>query len=506
MQEQRTTMITTSRIPLLLSLLVLLSSSSCDADTIQLGNTTICISSTNTYTAKVNLFAGEWGYYMFEECCDVIHPTIGLVVGVTYTFIQNDRSNWMHPLGFGYASDMNGNATAMTMMSSSSSGMSNMNMNNSNNMKTRASDMSNMNMSNMNMNSSNGNDTSKMNMNNSQSNGMSNMNMNSTNSSNMSNMNMHSSNSHGNDHNNVTGSADMSDMNMDASALLLPSTTHTGSHCMNNFSCPHPRYYVNDTFLGNVTTNPNDIGLNMLQDSYLPRFERSIVEWSGMGNFTITLQFDDIQYHQDLFYFCHIHSNMAGRIKLIDPNTMTPINEVDTPDLGFDYDVLGEWDTKCGTYGIDNSTLPDALCPSTFVCNATNPNNTTTMVVDANMQLAIDCYDAINCQMISGMTTGYDTGIPTVLFIHQMIPHHQNAVNMAKNLLRRADDILYCDDLTSTDDQNCIIQSLLRGMINSQNKQIQQMRAYLRYYNYPTYDECKVYVDTLGVTTTTNNN
>ena len=33
--------------------------------------------------------------------------------------------------------------------------------------------------------------------------------------------------------------------------------------------------------------------------------------------------------------------------------------------------------------------------------------------------------------MLDGMTTGISTNDPTVLFIHQMIPHHQNAVNVS---------------------------------------------------------------------------
>jgi uncharacterized protein (DUF305 family) len=37
------------------------------------------------------------------------------------------------------------------------------------------------------------------------------------------------------------------------------------------------------------------------------------------------------------------------------------------------------------------------------------------------------------------------------LFIHQMIPHHQNAVNMAKALLKTG---FSCEDLTNEDDPN----------------------------------------------------
>ena len=45
------------------------------------------------FTTKVNLYAGELGYYEFEECGDETNPTLGMEVGKTYQFIQQDRSN-----------------------------------------------------------------------------------------------------------------------------------------------------------------------------------------------------------------------------------------------------------------------------------------------------------------------------------------------------------------------------------------------------------------------------
>ena len=45
------------------------------------------------FTAKVNLYASELGYFQFEECGDVTNPTLGLEVGKTYEFVQHDPSN-----------------------------------------------------------------------------------------------------------------------------------------------------------------------------------------------------------------------------------------------------------------------------------------------------------------------------------------------------------------------------------------------------------------------------
>ena len=46
-----------------------------------------------TFTTKVNLYAGELGYYQFEECGDEVNPTLGMEIGKTYKFVQQDRSN-----------------------------------------------------------------------------------------------------------------------------------------------------------------------------------------------------------------------------------------------------------------------------------------------------------------------------------------------------------------------------------------------------------------------------
>lgn len=65
----------------------------------------LCVSENNVYTVHVNLYAGELGYFWFEECSDLVNPTIGLEIGQSYTFIQYERDTWYHPLGFAYFPD-----------------------------------------------------------------------------------------------------------------------------------------------------------------------------------------------------------------------------------------------------------------------------------------------------------------------------------------------------------------------------------------------------------------
>jgi hypothetical protein len=96
--------------------------------------------------------------------------------------------------------------------------------------------------------------------------------------------------------------------------------------------------------------------------------------------------------------------------------------------------------------------------------------------------------DAMNCAMMVGMTT-HATTSEIGLFIHQMIPHHQNAVNMAKALLKTG---LPCDDLLDDEDPNCIMQGMMREIVNGQNSQIQMMRAVLDTLEEPAYADCVV--------------
>ena len=89
------------------------------------------------------------------------------------------------------------------------------------------------------------------------------------------------------------------------------------------------------------------------------------------------------------------------------------------------------------------------------------------------------------------VTTGVSAQSEMALFIHQMIPHHQNAVNMAKALLRTGS--LNCNSFEEESD-DCAMEIILREIINGQNHQIQTMRALLESQGYPETDDCQVTV------------
>jgi Domain of unknown function (DUF305) len=73
-----------------------------------------------------------------------------------------------------------------------------------------------------------------------------------------------------------------------------------------------------------------------------------------------------------------------------------------------------------------------------------------------------------------------------------MIPHHQNAVNMAKTLLKLGS--LQCDDLLDEEESGCIMVNMMHDTINSQNHQIQTMRDILEALSFPPEDDCVVTV------------
>ena len=184
-------------------------------------------------------------------------------------------------------------------------------------------------------------------------------------------------------------------------------------------------------------------------------------EWTSYGKFTVDFNFDS-DYSQDLFYFCHIHNHMSGRIKLLKNDI--PVQAANLPDITYSHPEPSEYDKTCGTYGLEPFQLPHAECPQAFVC-------------DKSSEFA-GCVEAMNCYMMLGMTTHADQGNDgdIALFNHQMIPHHINAVNMAKALLKTG--VLVCPSLVEETD-DCTLEGILYDIVNNQNFQIQQMYGVL---------------------------
>merc|ERR1712176_322223 len=101
----------------------------------------------------------------------------------------------------------------------------------------------------------------------------------------------------------------------------------------------------------------------------------------------------------------------------------------------------------------------------------------------------------MNCRMTAGMTTNMHAGSAKALFIHQMIPHHRNAVNMAKALLEKGK--LDCENYTD-ETADCILTQIASEIIPVQNHQIQGMQGVLEEIGYYAEDDCKVDIGSTG--------
>lgn len=183
---------------------------------------------------------------------------------------------------------------------------------------------------------------------------------------------------------------------------------------------------------------------------------------------------------------------MSARIKLhdVDGNMLSKENE---PEIPYEYDTISQYDASCGTFGLDVfKTQDNPQCPSHFVCY----DGAGTIGVMA------DCIDSMNCAMLDGMSVKYgDAGMDTmtndvILFIRMMIPHHENAVNMAKHLLisgevncvREGGPVEEGDAVPTA----CLLDPIIRGIINNQNKQIQIMKGILEGFGVPEFSVCDV--------------
>lgn len=264
------------------------------------------------------------------------------------------------------------------------------------------------------------------------------------------------------------------------------------SKCHENMSCPAPMYMINDKYQGKysnnalyaiVTADEEDFGLDVIE----PLFYHPLLQWHE-NKWSVAVKYDIDDIDQDIFYFCHIHQYMSGRIKLISADGKK-VAEVDTPNLGFEYDQPSDFDKKCGTHNTIDYKLPNSMCPERFVCDTDDAS--------AGLKQFSECIEAMDCAMVHGMTNHVKSNSEIALFIHQMIPHHQNAVNMAKALLKS--EALKCADIKDEENSHCIMEEVARSMINTQNFQIQQMRGVLEAESYKTEEEESCQLESSGV-------
>lgn len=140
------------------------------------------------------------------------------------------------------------------------------------------------------------------------------------------------------------------------------------------------------------------------------------------------------------------------------------MKSTDEPPLGYNYDIMeNEFDMGCGTQGFNPYQFSHDECLATFVCLTDDQKMEGNREIgqscssgDHTIADFAQCIDAMDCHMIAKVITG---AYEATLFVHQMVPHHQNAVNTAKALLKA--NTLQCDHLTDKKDPDCILEQVL---------------------------------------------
>ena len=212
---------------------------------------------------------------------------------------------------------------------------------------------------------------------------------------------------------------------------------------------------------GVVTTCP-DVGDTGL-DCYEPEFFYPRGDWMAKtysAELTITPEVAARSNGGVLYYFCHIHSKMSGKIIIQNADGSDYSNGTPELDL-YEPIVKDAFDTKCGTSHISEYADGESHeCNIEFFAGGK----------DTDFE---ECLHAVDCQMHYEMysETGPNESDKIALFMQQMIPHHVNAVNMAKLLLKQASQV----ELDAVED----LENILYDIINTQNFQIHQFRNYL---------------------------
>jgi len=177
----------------------------------------------------------------------------------------------------------------------------------------------------------------------------------------------------------------------------------------------------------------------------------------------ITQDLADMSHGGVIFYFCRIHSKMSGRIiiKNTDGTQATGKPGEKVPSL-YTPDLMVGFDKECGTWGLGpyEPNVGELACDDMeFICGEVNT-------------LFEMCIQAMDCAMHHQMRT-MDYKLhqdPVATFMHQMIPHHMNAVNMGRLMLKTMD---------ATTIQASGLEDTIYSVINSQMYQMHFFRKYL---------------------------
>merc|ERR1740130_2463899 len=233
------------------------------------------------------------------------------------------------------------------------------------------------------------------------------------------------------------------------------------------------QYHVNEIAM---TTDESGFGL----DAYEPLFFNSQDWWGAQKAFKVTLTIPTTAVYTKIYYFCHIHAGMSAEIEItgstggavLNPATLgmesqASAQAIFTGILAAEQKTVSTHDQACGTYNTYAADTKSSCTNSHFLCGDGARGDYET------------CPGTIDCQMHHDMAVSVPAGASKfATFARQMIPHHQNAVSMAKSLIKFHTAADYAAP-SGEDNDHAAAEGLGREIINVQNAQIQQMSGWL---------------------------
>jgi uncharacterized protein (DUF305 family) len=240
------------------------------------------------------------------------------------------------------------------------------------------------------------------------------------------------------------------------------------------------QYKIDDGWTGQST----DVGLasntgtdvTIFVPGYEPEFFIPKAEWL-QKHYTVELTLSPAVLARaiggELFYFCHIHTRMSGRLRIVAPQGQF-YQPIGRPPALYPPHAPEEFDTECGTYqAATYEGAPQCGGQEAMLCSPGDGGRFRR------------CLEAINCKMGTEMRVVADDAVggtdpALALFMQQMIPHHANAVNMAKILMKEADDkLVQLPRSAGGIPWVAELKTMLYSIVNDQNYQIHQMEGYL---------------------------
>ncbi len=147
-------------------------------------------------------------------------------------------------------------------------------------------------------------------------------------------------------------------------------------------------------------------------DTYEPAFQVDEATWAEHA-YSVQLTIPVGSKTAALYYFCHVHHGMSGRITVAHPVGTTGLNALTVPFAPSSYyesqaSPSAGLDLACGTRGVDDGWRSSAQCAhATFMC-------------DTVTELFSECMQAIDCLMHSTMAVAENPFSPVATFMDQV--------------------------------------------------------------------------------------